>query len=137
MWRRGQHEGPIHQRASDGCWVGCVHLGYRNGKRVRKYIYANTRREVAEKMKVALRDQQRGLPIKFERYTVAQYLDRWLEDVVRDRVRASTYLSYRLHVENYLKPALGHLQLADLAPQHVQTLMNDRLKEGLSPRTVQ
>ena len=137
MGRRGHSEGTIYQRESDGRWVASVHLGYKNGKRVRKYFYGRTRRAVAEQLKVALRDQQQGLPVKVERQTVAQFLDQWLEAVVRPRVRPSTYKSYAMHIRLHLKPALGHLPLGQLAPQHVQTMMNEKLAAGLSPRSVQ
>jgi site-specific recombinase XerC len=36
-----------------------------------------------------------------------------------------------------LKPALGRYPLSQLAPQHVQALLNEELAAGLSPRTVQ
>ena len=137
MARRGHNEGSIHQRESDGRWVACINVGYKNGKRIRKYLYGATRREVAEQLKVALRDQQLGLPVAVERQTVAQFLNRWLTDVVRPKVRPSTYQSYATYVRLYLKPALGHHQLTKLTPQQVQALLNDKLASGLSPRTVQ
>ena len=40
-----------------------VDLGFVNGKRKREVIYGKTRKEVAEKLKVVLRDQQQGLPV--------------------------------------------------------------------------
>ena len=40
-------------------------------------------------------------------------------------------------VRGHIVPAVGHLQLAKLSPQHVQSFINDKLAEGLSPRTVQ
>ncbi len=58
--RRGQGEGSISQRASDGLWTARVDLGYVNGKRKRKQIYGKTRKEVAEALKILLRDQQVG-----------------------------------------------------------------------------
>jgi hypothetical protein len=81
--RRGHGEGSIYPRASDGQWVASVDLGNVNGKRKRKTFYGSSRREVAEKLKVALREQQQGLPIAAERQTVEQLLQRWLDDVVR------------------------------------------------------
>src|SRR5262245_12949332 len=81
---RGKNEGSIYQRASDGLWVGSISLGYGpDGKRKRKPIYGKTRREVAEKMKRALRDQQLGVLVVSARQTTGQFLTRWLEDVVR------------------------------------------------------
>ncbi len=62
--KRGHGEGSIYER-TDGLWCSQVDLGYVNGKR--QYIYGKTRREVAEKLKVALRAQQQGLPVAYER----------------------------------------------------------------------
>ncbi len=94
--RRGNGEGSIYRRQSDGIWCTSVDLGYVNRRRKRKVIYGKTRKEVAEKLKVVLRDQQQGLPIAIERQTVAQYLACWLADVVRPSVRPRTYQSYAM-----------------------------------------
>ena len=42
--RRGHGEGSIHPR-QDGRWVAVIDLGWKDGKRQRKYLYAETRRE--------------------------------------------------------------------------------------------
>src|SRR2546426_281472 len=76
--RRGHNEGGIYQRASDGLWVGSVNLGYGpDGKRKRKVFYGKKRPEVAEKMKVALRDQQQGTLIITKSQTTEQFLTHW------------------------------------------------------------
>lgn len=136
MAKRGQNEGTICKR-DDGRWVAVLNLGYRDGKRWRKSFYGKTRKEVQEQLTATLREQQQGLPVITERQTVAQFLDRWLADVVKPTVRPKTYHSYQQLVRLHLKPALGHHQLAKLDPQHVQALINAKLAEGLSPRTVQ
>jgi hypothetical protein len=41
-------------------WCAYVTIGHVKGKQKRKYIYGKTRKEVAEKLKAALRDQQLG-----------------------------------------------------------------------------
>jgi integrase len=135
--RRGHGEGSIHFKADKQLWCATVDLGRTDGKRKRKYLYGKTRKEVAEQLKVALRDQQQGLPVAVERQTVAQYLTRWLEEVARPRLQPSTYVSYEQKVRLYLIPALGRHQLAKLDPQHVQAMMNALLARDLSPRTVQ
>lgn len=136
MAKRGQNEGSIYQR-DDGRWCAQVTLGYVDGKRKRKYLYGDTRKEVAEQLKVVLRDQQQGLPVATERQTLGEYLDRWLTDVAKPKVRPKTYHSYAQLVRLHLKPALGRHQLGKLEPQHVQAMMNAKIKAGLSPRTVQ
>src|SRR6478752_467704 len=92
--RRGHGEGSISQR-SDGRWTARVDLGYVNGKRKRKQIYGKTRKEVAEALKVVLRDQQQGLPIVVERQTVEQFIAHWLADVVALKTWPRTLQSYR------------------------------------------
>jgi len=48
--RRGKGEGAIYQRESDGKWCATVDLGFVNGKRRRKVIYGETRKDVADKL---------------------------------------------------------------------------------------
>jgi integrase len=135
--RRGHGEGSIYQRESDGMWCCVVDLGRVNGKRKRRVIYGKTRKEVAEKLKKVLREQQQRIPIVPERTTVGEFLDRWLADVVAPAVRPKTHHSYAQLVRLHLKPGLGHHQLGKLAPEHVQVFLNERHASGLSPRTVQ
>lgn len=68
---------------------------------------------------------------------VGQFLERWLADVVKSSVRPRTHQSYALHVRRDLGPTLGHHQLNKLSPEHVQAMINAKLAQGLSPRTVQ
>src|SRR5215207_11639502 len=130
--KRGNHEGNIRQRP-DGTWEARVSLP--GGKR--KSFYGKTRKEVQDKLRGALRDLDAGLDLSAGRQTVGQFLDRWLEDVVKPTVRPKTHYSYAQLVRLHLKPDLGHHQLGKLTPQHVQAMMSAKMAAGLSPRTVQ
>jgi integrase len=138
MGRRGHDEGSIYQRESDGKWVAAVNLGYASdGKRKRKVFYGDTRKEVAEKLKTALHEHQQGtLPTNTERQTVEQFLTNWLQNTAKQTLRASTFETYEIHVRVHLVPALGRLQLSKLNPQHIQQFINQKLEQGLKPRTV-
>ena len=74
MARRGHGEGSIYQR-KDGRWVASVTLEHRK----RKYFYGDTRREVQEKLKVALREQQQGTLATGSQQTLKVYLENWIE----------------------------------------------------------
>ena len=134
--RRGRGEGSISQRQSDGLWTARVDLGFVDGKRKRKQIYGKTRKEVAEKLKVLLRDQQQGLPIATERQTLEQFLTRWLAEVVAARNRPKTHHSYSEIARLHILPTLGKIQLSKLTPQDVQGLLSHKSAAGLSARTV-
>src|SRR5687767_13557573 len=105
---RGNGEGTIYKRESDGRW--CASLKDERGKR--KVIYGRTRDEVAKKLTQALAKRQQGLPVHFERQTVGQFLDRWLRDSVKPTVRPRTYASYEELIRLHIKPVLGGLALA-------------------------
>lgn len=136
MARRGAGEGNIYRRA-DGRWCGRLNLGYAGGKRLRKHFYGTTRREVQEKLTRAANDLQLGLPVGMDgRQTLGQFLHLWLRDVVRPSVRPSTYISYEMQVRLYIVPELGRVTLSKLSAQQVQGLLNRKLADGLSPRSV-
>ena len=65
-----------------------------------------------------------------------QFLDAWIEDTAKPRLRARTFAGYKHHVEENLVPGLDKLPLRQLTPQHVQRLLNEKSAGGLAPRTV-
>jgi integrase len=103
--------------------VVCIDPGFVNGKRRRKVIYGKTRKEVADKLKALHRDQASGVHLAVERQTVETFLLRWLDDVVSQRNKARTQDSYRNTVRRHIVPTLGHYQLDQLRPEHVQMMI--------------
>lgn len=135
MSKRGQNEGSIYKR-KDGRWAGAVSLGYIGGKLKRKAVYGGTRKDVQDRMTRLLSDKQSGLPVVGEKQTLGDFIADWLENWVQPTVRPKTFSSYHDTARLHLIPTLGRIRLAKLTPQHVQSLLNERLRSGLSPRTV-
>src|SRR5680860_460427 len=75
--RRGKGEGSIKKRA-DGRWEARLELGWRDGKRRRKYICAKTRQEVQQRLSKARRQLEEQGTLGDERQTVEAFLNRWL-----------------------------------------------------------
>ena len=76
--RRGHGEGSIYHR-KDGRWVASITLDGRK----RKYFYGETRKEVQEQLKVALREQQQGMLLAGPHRTVEHLLARFTDDAGR------------------------------------------------------
>lgn len=131
MARRGHGEGTISLR-SDGRWMGKVDLGWHDGKRRRKCLYGATRAEVRDKLNDAVRDAQAGAAFSDTRQTVAQFLQRWLEDVARARVRTRTFDTYEAAVRRHIVPHLGKQPLVKLTPQRAQAWMTTLEEAGVS-----
>jgi integrase len=128
--RRGHYEGHKYQR-KDGRWEWKITLP--NG--VRRSFYGKTEREAREKKNQAIRDFESGLAQRNERLTVDAYLADWLEGTAKQRVRPSTFESYRSHVDVHLVPALRSIRLRDLSSVHVNRMLTALVAGGMSPTT--
>ncbi len=132
MGKRGNGEGSIYFRKSDEKWVGSITLENRK----RKVFYGKTRKEVQEKLKVVLRDQQQGTLITAPKQTLAQFLFEWLENSQKQSVRPRTYERYEELVRLHIVPALGRHDLQKLSAQHLQAFYAKKAEEGLSATTI-
>lgn len=130
--QRGNNEGSIYQR-SDGRWVGAISLD--DGKR--KAFYGKTRNEVSRKVARALHELEQGVSPADDQQTVKDFLQRWLENTAKPKVRYSTYRSYEQLVRVHLVPELGSIRLSKLTPDDIEGFINAKLDSGLSTRTVQ
>jgi len=131
--RRGNGEGTIVKRA-DGRWAAAIIFdGYR-----RKWIYGKTRRDVSDRLRKIRSDVAEGRPVMNERLTMSEYLNRWLYEVAKQRTRPMTWRGYEHLVRLHILPTLGRVPLAKLTPQHVHSLVTQKVREGrLAPRTIQ
>lgn len=134
MSRRGRNEGSIFQRG-DGRWVGVVDLGWENGRRKRKAVYAASRREAHDKLQVVTNAIAGGLRPTPERLTTAAYLAEWLE-AARPALRPSTFESYSTITSLHLAPTIGRIPLVKLTVSDVERLLRAKTAAGLSPRRV-
>src|SRR5436309_13144649 len=102
--QRGHGEGSIYER-NDGRWAASVTLENRK----RKTFYGKTRKEVQEKLKVALHEQQHGTLATGPQQTLKTYLERWAEQVYKPTVKPLTYQQCLSIIRSHLVPAFGHI----------------------------
>jgi integrase len=128
--KRGNNEGSIFPY--HGRWAAAVSLP--GGRR--KYMYGRTREEVRRLLAEALAARERGTLADARGLTVGVFLDNWLNEVVKPSVRPWTFKGYEVHVRLHIKPAIGRIALERLQPTDVQSLINAKTKDGLSPKSV-
>jgi integrase len=135
--RRGNNEGSITKR-KDGRWMASITIGRdpATGKLKRSYFYAKTRQEAADQLSKALSDLSRGAFVAPHKLTLGQWLTTWLRDYVKPKVRPLTFDNYDMFIRRHLAPALGHIPLKDLRPDHVQHFYNEKRASGLSSGTI-
>ena len=98
--RRGHGEGSIYQRESDGRWVAQLPYVLANGTSARKYRYARTRREAADKLRQLQNQIAGGLPIPPERLNVEIHLRDWHATRLPESLSPNTVENYRWVIDS-------------------------------------
>ena len=136
--KRNHNEGSIRERA-DGRFEIRVTAGYdfEIGKPKRISYYAKTKAEAIQKL------HEEEYKIHFQKHvdptstTFLDWLRLWLETYMKNKVKQSTYVSYRGYIENHLAPAFPTLKLKDLTTKLLQDFYNYKQNtQGLSPKTI-
>ncbi len=129
--RRSKGEGTIYQR-KDGLWIAQLTLP--NGKRRTKY--SKDQKTVREWLLATRKEMADGMLTSPSKITVGEFLDKWYEDIAKPKLRTATLVVHEAMIRLHIKPAIGYVQLTQLTPIHLQNLYTQKLKEGLSKRSV-
>ncbi len=142
MGRRNAGEGVIYQDKNRGLWIYQVSYKAPAGSAKRKKFAAKTKHEAMEKGKDFLLANQQGSILLKADMTVAAWIDEWMENYVKPRIRPRTFEKYWSSLKNYIVPKFGNLKLAALEALSLQKHFNSLLVNGradgnaLSPSTV-
>ena len=148
--RRANGEGNIRKR-KDGRWEGRCTVGHdpETGKAIIKNVLGKTQTEVKEKLKKAI-EENVGIDYgRAKTYTVGSWLEVWMENYAKIKLRPSTYKTSQGFLKNHIKPQIGSIPLADLTSLDLQRFYKhlldggrvDRIEakkkpKGLAPKTV-
>ena len=110
------------------------------GKQIQRSITGKTQKEVAQKLKATTAAIDAGTYIAPSKMTTGEWLDIWSDNYLGG-VKPFTVVSYRGHITNHIKPALGAIKLETLNAHTIQGFYNDLGKPhgnapGLSPKTI-
>ena len=148
--RRANGEGNIRKR-KDGRWEGRYTVGHdpETGKAIIKNVLGKTQAEVKEKLKKAI-EENVGIDYgRAKTYTVGSWLEVWMENYAKIKLRPSTFKTSQGFLKNHIKPQNGGIPLADLTSLDLQRFYKhlldggrvDRIEakkkpKGLAPKTV-
>ena len=129
--RRANGEGNIRKR-KDGRWEGRYTVGHdpETGKAIIKNVLGKTQAAVKEKLKKAL-EENVGIDYgRAKTYTVGSWLEVWMENYAKIKLRPSTFKTSQGFLKNHIKPQLGKIPLNDLTTLHLQQFYKKLLAEG-------
>src|SRR5215472_4601599 len=110
--RRSHNEGSVYYANYRDRWVAEITTDL--GKR--KRYYCKTEREAIRKKNEALRELEQGVLATGTQRKLGEYLEDWIENVHKDKLRLSTYVKYRKLIK-YIIPELGGVWLQKLTPE--------------------
>ena len=122
-------------KRKDGRWVTAVTVGIDDdGNPIRKYAYGNSEKQANHKA-----DELKKLAsvVNYTEATLGEWLDEWLDVIIKDEIRITTWESYETICRLHLKPTLGSMKLNQIQPQHIRKLLSQKKSTGLSPRRLQ
>lgn len=125
-------------KRSDNTFTVRIFLG-RDSDGKRRYFNKTIRgsKKDAQKWLTAkLREKDLGQLIEPASIPLNIYLDRWLEEVARFKVRLSTFYGYEAKIKVHVRNSIGTKRLCDLEAYDIQKLYNGMIRRGLSAKTV-
>jgi hypothetical protein len=122
MTRRHNGEGSIYPYRNG--FAAHVWITTPAGRRQRKVVYGKTREQVHEKW-IALHELARRSPVAPRSPTLADFMERWLREVVVPNLAPTTSTNYDLFTRLYVVPDLGRKRLDKLTVRDVQTWLNE------------
>ncbi len=119
-------------------WQVRIFLG-NDAKGKRKYhnkTIHGTKKDAQKFLTAKLREKDLGVFIEPASMLLNEYLDKWLTESAKTRLREPTYDNYIFYLNKYIRGEIGEMKLSDIKPFNVQKTYNAMTNRGLSPRTV-
>lgn len=128
--------GHIRKRGEDS-WELRWYVGRGpDGKKKYKTKTVRGRKSDAQKeLNRILTETARGTYVEPTKMTVAEYVQRWLEDI-RGTIKDRTHEWYATIMAKHVLPRIGHIALAKLTPLDVQDFYRQLLDADVSPARV-
>jgi integrase len=105
-------------------------------RRQRRQTY-RTKKEAERRRSAWLAEIDKGTTVDRSTMTMAELMSYWLQTYARHHVRPKSYEDYEGTIRVHIVPALGHVPLQKLKPEHLQTFYSDKLSAGCGKRTVE
>ncbi|RPF23433.1 site-specific integrase [Myceligenerans xiligouense] len=117
--RRAKGEHTVYLDKARGVWVAQADLGFTaRGTRLRPKASGKTEDAALRALRKRVREYEAGLVPGWERVTVSQVVEQWLE-LGRSTVGEKTKEGNENHYLRHIKPALGRRRVKDLRPDDV------------------
>ena len=107
------------------------------GKRVKQYRTFPNLTSARTGLREFYADRDKLLHPPKQEQTLRQWLDYWMENIIRPNWAETTVYAYQKIIDNHLDPLLGAVPLSKLSPKQIQEYYQTMTRtEGLSSNTI-
>ncbi|MCD3196111.1 site-specific integrase [Clostridium botulinum C] len=118
-------------------WYYYFDLGKIDGKRKKiERKGGRTKKAALEALNEAMIKYKHGF-VEPKKMSINEYLTDWLENYIKENRKINTYNRYNQIFKNNIKPYISTVLLEDLKPIHIDNLLLQEKKKGLSGSTLQ
>ena len=121
------------RKRGDGKYEIAAYVGYdEQGRQVvkRKTVTARNEKEAAKMQAAFEAAVQQGCVTLTGKLKLSEFAKQWFDDHCRKNLAPKTQRSYRNHLNNRILPALGHIDINKLRPQHIIRFIHELQEEG-------
>ena len=115
-------------KRSESTYRLCVAVGYdEKGKQIVKYktIKAKSMREAEREYVLFAAAVQNGEVAFTGKMKLAEFAKQWFDEHCKAELAPKTQRAYKNHLNNRILPALGHIDINKIRPQHIISFLRD------------
>ncbi|MCD8197787.1 MAG: site-specific integrase [Lachnospiraceae bacterium] len=79
---------------------------------------------------------EHGLFVQKDKITYSEWFAIWMDEYKANKVKAGTLVTYNVIYNEHIKPVFGAKQVFEIRGDHVQRLLNNMVKQGLSTSAI-
>jgi len=96
------------------------------GKQIQRSISGSSKKDVAQKLREATANIDKGSYIDPCKMTIGEWLDIWAKEYLVG-VKEATAYTYKASIKNHIKPAIGAIRMDVLNPHTIQSFYNSKV----------
>lgn len=94
------------------------------------FTVKGTKKDAEKKLSELLHQLDNGVFMKPGKTTLAEFLEKWLQDYAWANLAPRTAEGYEYIIHRHIVPSLGKMILTQIKPEHIQRYYSDRLSNG-------
>ena len=99
-------------------------------------LYNKELRAIKKELQNLRYEVEHGLYSKESKISVDSWYNTWMNEYKKNYIKQGTVDAYESTYRLYIKDKLGKKPLADIRPEHIQSIYNKLQKDGYNPKTI-